>query len=85
MTDREMQDLIAKCRLKSSAPWNVLVSQFSTRLLAVSDRLTEDELYSLMDIALSCYQKGYEEFSAWEETGILIDRARRTSGQSRQQ
>lgn len=84
MTDREMQDLIAKCRLKSSASWNVLVSQFSTRLLAVSDRLTEEELYSLMDIALSCYQKGYEEFSAREETGILIERARRPSGESRQ-
>ena len=84
MTDREMQDLIVKCRHKSSPSWNVLVSQFSTRLLAVSDRLTDEELYSLIDIALSCYQKGHEEFSAWEETELVIDRARRPSRRSQQ-
>jgi len=82
MTDREMQDLMARCRRKSSASWQVLVSQFSTRLLAVSDRLTEEELYSLMDIALSCYQKGCEEFTAWDETRTVIERVRGMTGQT---
>ncbi|RJG06642.1 hypothetical protein D3870_12020 [Noviherbaspirillum cavernae] len=81
MTDREIHDLIARCSLKGNASWEVLVSQFSKRLVALSDRLTEEELYSLMDIAIACYQKGCDEFSAGREAESFINEVRRRSRQ----
>src|SRR4051812_37361606 len=79
MTDREIHDLLIKCKLKSRVPWDILVSQFSYQLVALSDRLTEDELYSLIDIAVACYQKGYEEFAAGQEAESLLNGVRRRS------
>ncbi|SNS33312.1 hypothetical protein SAMN06265795_102256 [Noviherbaspirillum humi] len=84
MTDREMHDLIIKCKLKGNASWEVLLSQFSRQLVAISDRLSEDELYSLMDIAMTCYQKGYQELWANDEAMEAINRARLSSRQSSQ-
>jgi hypothetical protein len=74
-----MHELLAKCRIKSQVPWEDLMSQFSRKLVALSERLTDDELYSLMDIVMACYQKGYDEFATREETeNLLKDIRRRT-------
>jgi hypothetical protein len=79
MTDPEILDMITKCKVKSDTSWNELVARFSTQLVALSSRLTEDELYALMEIAITCYQKGYEEFAAAHEVqGIIKDIKRRT-------
>lgn len=79
MTDREMHDLIDRCKRKGNVPWEVLMSRFSKQLVAISDRLSEDELYSLLDIAMTCYQKGYEEVWAGDEAQLVIDRVRTAS------
>jgi hypothetical protein len=84
MTDGEIYDLITKCRLKSRPSWDVLVSQFSKRLVKLSDRLTDEELYSLLDIAAACYQKGYEEFATSQETDRLLKGISRRARQTRQ-
>ena len=81
MTDREIHDLIASCRTKGNASWDVLVSQFGRQLVALSDRLTEEELYALMEIAIACYQKGYDEFTAGAEAKYLINDIRRRARQ----
>ncbi len=73
MSDTEILTLLAQCRGKSNISWNVLVNQFSRQLVALSGRLTEDELYALLDIALLCYQKGYEEFAAGQEAQSFIN------------
>jgi hypothetical protein len=79
MTDTEIYDLITTCRIKSNTPWDVLVSRFSKQLVALSDRLTEEELYSLLDVALICYQKGYQEFGADREAATLLNRVKKVS------
>jgi hypothetical protein len=84
MTDPEIHDLITKCRVKSNIPWNVLVARFSTQLVAISNRLTEEELYSLMEVAIMCYQKGYEEFAAAKEAEGVIKDIKRRSRPARQ-
>jgi hypothetical protein len=84
MSDGELYDLVTKCRTKSNASWEVLVSQFSKRLVALSDRLSEEELYSLMDIAMACYQKGYEEFTASREAEDLMKNIKRPLRRARQ-
>ena len=76
MTDREMHDLLSRCKLKGNVPWEVLLSRFSKQLVAISDRLSEEELYSLIDIAMTCYQKGYTEVWAGDEARIVINRVR---------
>lgn len=81
MSDSEILSLLAQCRGKSNASWNVLVAQFSKQLIALSGRLTEDELYALLDIALICYQKGYEEFAARQEAQSFINEIRIRSRQ----
>jgi hypothetical protein len=81
MSDSEILSLLAQCRGKSNTPWDVLVSQFSKQLIALSGRLTEDELYALLDIALICYQKGYEEFAAGQEAQSFINEIRIRSRQ----
>lgn len=83
MSDMEIHDLISNCRIKSDVPWDVLVARFSKQLVALSDRLTEEELYSLMEVAIACYQKGYDEFAAAKETEFLIRDMKRRSCQGR--
>jgi uncharacterized protein YgfB (UPF0149 family) len=61
MTDEEIHAVIAKCGAKNNASWEALVSQFAKKMVALSDRLSEEELYSLLEVALACYQKGYDE------------------------
>jgi hypothetical protein len=79
MSDSEILSLLAQCRGKSNTSWDVLVAQFSKQLIALSGRLTEDELYALLDIALICYQKGYEEFAARQEAQSFINEIRHRS------
>jgi hypothetical protein len=84
MTDPEILALITKCKVKSNASWEVLVARFSTQLVALSSRLSEEELYSLMEIAIMCYQKGYEEFAAAQEAEGIIKDIKRRSRRARQ-
>lgn len=83
MSDMEILNLLAQCKGKSSTSWNVLLSQFSKQLVALSDRLDPEELYALLDIALLCYQKGYEEFDARQEAQSFINEVRIRSRQPR--
>lgn len=76
MTDTEILALLARCKSRGDRPWEVLVDQFAGQLVSLADRLTEAELYELLDVALACYQKGYEEFSAHREARTVIDRVR---------
>jgi hypothetical protein len=76
MSDTEILTLLAHCKGKSNLSWDVLVNQFSKQLVALSGRLTEDELYALLDTALLCYQKGYEEFAAGQEAVSFINEIR---------
>jgi hypothetical protein len=82
MTDHEIHELIARCRSKGSVSWDVLASRFSQCLVTLSGRLTEEELYSLMDIAIACYQKGYDEFAAGMEAERFISNVKRRSRHS---
>lgn len=67
MTDDEIHAVIAKCGAKNNATWDALVSQFSKTMVALSDRLSEDDLYSLLEVALACYLKGYDDINAVRE------------------
>jgi hypothetical protein len=83
MTDTEIVKLLAACKAKSNASWEELIAQFSRQLAALTGRIPEDELYSLLDIAFVCYQKGYSEFAAGEEARSFINEVRiRSSEQS---
>lgn len=64
MSDIEILALLARCKSKSNTSWNVLVARFARQLVSLSGRISEQELYALLDIAFVCYQKGYEEFAA---------------------
>jgi len=76
MSDLEILALVAQCKSRSDVPWNVLVSEFAGKLVDLSGKLSEEELYSLLEIALVCYQKGYEEFDAHREAREVIERIR---------
>jgi hypothetical protein len=79
MSDIEILSLLAQCKDKSSMPWNLLVSQFARQLIALSGRISEQELYALLDIALVCYQKGCDEFAAHREAQSFINEVRTRS------
>ncbi|HYD82344.1 MAG TPA: hypothetical protein VEC06_21280 [Paucimonas sp.] len=83
MSDIEILALLAQCKNKSSMPWDVLVDQFARQLIALSDRLSRDELYALLDIALVCYQKGFDEFAAHREAQSFINELRTRAGMRR--
>jgi hypothetical protein len=79
MNDIEILAMLAQCKSKSSMPWDVLVSQFAKQLVALSDRISEQELYALLDVALICYQKGCDEFAAHHEALSFINEVRTRS------
>ena len=82
MKDAEILHLLARCKEKSDLPWAALLGRFSQQLVAISDRLSEDELYALLDTALSCYQKGYVEFVSGQEAKSFINEVRVRSRQA---
>jgi len=79
MSDIEILALLAQCKNRGNMPWNVLVAQFARQLVALSGRISEQELYSLLDIALVCYQKGCDEFTAHHEAQHFINEVRMRS------
>lgn len=79
MSDIEILTLLSQCKSRSNMSWNVLVSRFARQLVALSDRITEQELYDLLDIALVCYQKGFDELAAHREAQSFINEIRSRS------
>jgi hypothetical protein len=76
MSDLEILALLSRCKSKGDLPWNVLVNQFARQLVALSGRIGEQELYALLDIAFTCYQKGCDEFVAHREAQHVINEIR---------
>jgi hypothetical protein len=79
MSDIEILAMLAQCKNRSDMPWSTLVRQFARQLMALSDRITEQELHDLLYIALICYQKGCDEFSAHREAQSFINEIRSRS------
>ena len=73
MSDGEILDLITEANTLITLPSNDdLAKIWARRLATLSEKITEDELYSLIALGVMVYQRGCREFGDGTTADLLI-------------